>query len=246
MTVRLGFASAVAADPDLLIVDEVLAVGDLPFQARCLDRIRAMRAEGVGVLFVSHNLTAVLSLADRGVLLERGQLRASGDVGETIGAYHALLAASPSTGQIGEDIPPTGELVIEELELTALDGAEQLLWSPGERVHVRMRLRAAADTPPGIVGYRLMRDGAGMVARWQAEDGPMIPALTAGESVDVLADLQLNLAEGGYLLDIAVAREDWTSLMVSEVGVARIGVGLRKGGAGIVDLDPRLVVERIP
>jgi hypothetical protein len=245
MKVRLGFSVVTQLDGPILIVDEVLAVGDLPFQVRCLDRIKALRAEGVGVLFVSHNLTAVLNLADRAVLLELGEQRAEGDVGDVIGAYHALLASAPSNGQVGEDQPPSGELTIDSLTITDHDGAEQLLWQPGERVHVRMRLTATAPTPPGVVGYRIVRDGAGMVARYQAEDGPMIPALAAGESVDVCADLQLNLAEGGYLLDVAVAREDWSAIMVSQTSAARIGIGLRKGGAGIVDLDPRLVVERV-
>jgi ABC-type polysaccharide/polyol phosphate transport system ATPase subunit len=245
MFMRLGFSVAIHTRPELLIVDEVLAVGDLPFQVRCLDRIKAMRAEGVGVLFVSHNLTAVLNLADRAILLEQGELRASGDVGDTIGAYHALLASEPAGQAVGEDQPPSGELVIDELDVTDLAGRPVALWAPGDRARVRMRLRATAATPPGVIGYRIIRDGAGMVARYQAEDGPMIPALAAGESVEVVAELALHLAEGGYLLDVAVAREDWTAIMVAQTSAARLGVGLRKGGAGIVDLDPVVAIERV-
>jgi ABC-type polysaccharide/polyol phosphate transport system ATPase subunit len=242
MFMRLGFSVAIHTRPELLIVDEVLAVGDLPFQVRCLDRIRMMRAEGVGVLFVSHNLTAVMNLADRAVLLERGEVRAEGDVSETIGAYHAVLAQAPSEHQTGE-VPATGELVIDDVRVSGTDGADRLLWEPGERARIRFRVTATTDTPTGMIGFIMMRDGAGMVGRWLAEDGPRVPAMRAGESVAMTCELQLNLAEGGYLLDIAVAREDWTAIMANEVSAVRFGVGLRKGGAGIVDLNPSLVLE---
>jgi ABC-2 type transport system ATP-binding protein len=242
MFMRLGFSVAIHTRPELLIVDEVLAVGDLPFQVRCLDRIRELRADGVGVLFVSHNLTAVMNLADRAVLLERGEVRAEGVVSETIGAYHAVLAEAPSEGKTGE-VPATGELVISDVRATATDGADRLLWQPGERARIRFRVTATTDVGTGVIGFILMREGAGMVGRWLAEDGPRVPAMGAGESIEMTCELQLNLAEGGYLLDIAVAREDWTGIMANEISAVRFGVGLRKGATGIVDLDPSLVLE---
>jgi ABC-2 type transport system ATP-binding protein len=242
MFMRLGFSVAIHTRPELLIVDEVLAVGDLPFQVKCLDRIRELRAEGVGVLFVSHNLTAVMNLADRAVLLERGEVRAEGDVSETIGAYHAVLAQAPSEGKTGE-VPATGDLVIDDVRVTDTDGEPRLIWEPGERARVRLRITAVRDTPTGIIGFAVMKDGAGLVSRWVAEEGPFVPALRAGESAEMMVELDLNFAEGGYLLDIAVAREDWTSIMVHVTSAHRFGVGLRRGGQGIVDLAPSLVLE---
>jgi ABC-2 type transport system ATP-binding protein len=136
MFMRLGFSVAIHTRPELLIVDEVLAVGDLPFQVKCLDRIRELRAAGAGVLFVSHNLGAVLNLADRAVLLEGGEVKAQGNVGDTIGAYHALLAASPGAG-VGDEVPPTGELVVDSLVVEDASGEQPLLWSPGDRARCR-------------------------------------------------------------------------------------------------------------
>jgi lipopolysaccharide transport system ATP-binding protein len=97
MYVRLAFAVAAHVDPDVLIVDEVLAVGDASFQQKCLARMDQARAEGRTVLFVSHNMTAVHQLCRRAVLLEAGQVAASGAVGEVAGIY---LRGSGAQGAI--------------------------------------------------------------------------------------------------------------------------------------------------
>ena len=244
MFMRLGFSVAIHTAPELPIVDEVLAVGDLPFQVRCLDRIRELRAAGVGVLFVSHNLTAVLNLADRAVLLNGGAKHAEGGVSDIVGEYHDLLATGSAEGRIGEDVPPTTELVIDDLTVSTPEGPAPPLWWPGDTAIVELTLRATAPTPEGIVGFRVMKEGAGMVANWRVEDGPFVPALATGDVVTARLGIQLNLAEGGYTMDVAVARRDWTALMANRNDAARFGIGVRKGAAGIADLAPRLDVRR--
>ena len=245
MFMRLGFAVAVHTEPELLVVDEVLAVGDLPFQLRCLDRIRAMRAEGVGVLFVSHNLTAVMSLADRAVLLERGAVAAEGAVGDVVGAYHGLLASAEDAGetQVGDDAPPTNELTLDAIEVVDDTGTDPQLWQPGQRAQIRLHLTATSDIDGGLVGFRLQKEGAGLVAGWHESDEPSVPALAAGESVTVLCELDLNVTEGGYLLDVAVARPDWSAMQVACNSAHRFGVAGRRGAAGIVDLAPSVRVS---
>src|ERR1051325_4496043 len=78
MNARLGFAIAAHLDPDVLIIDEVLSVGDARFQERCLERMRALRARGIPLVFVSHNLLAVLELCTRAILIDRGRVRLDG------------------------------------------------------------------------------------------------------------------------------------------------------------------------
>jgi ABC-type polysaccharide/polyol phosphate transport system ATPase subunit len=85
MQMRLGFSVAVHVDPEIMLVDEVLAVGDYNFQLKCLDRIREMQVEGVTILYVSHDFEAVQNLCTRAIWLEEGKLRAQGDVREIIG-----------------------------------------------------------------------------------------------------------------------------------------------------------------
>jgi ABC-type polysaccharide/polyol phosphate transport system ATPase subunit len=91
MAVRLGFAVAAYVPADVLLVDEVLAVGDQEFRTKCMNRMAERRREGASILFVSHNLGAVESFCDRALLLTEGQIRAEGDPAETIEAYQAAV-----------------------------------------------------------------------------------------------------------------------------------------------------------
>lgn len=87
MYARLGFAIAAHLDPDILIVDEVLAVGDAPFQAKCLAKMQDQSQAGRTVIFVSHNTAAILQLCNKGVVLESGMVKASGDIEPCVDAY---------------------------------------------------------------------------------------------------------------------------------------------------------------
>jgi ABC-2 type transport system ATP-binding protein/lipopolysaccharide transport system ATP-binding protein len=103
MVMRLGFAVATEVDPDILIIDEVLAVGDAPFQEKCLARMAEFRAKGTTILFVSHALESVRAICDRAILIEGGQLRRSGGVEDVIDGYRAYLAhpVAPPPAQPG-------------------------------------------------------------------------------------------------------------------------------------------------
>jgi lipopolysaccharide transport system ATP-binding protein len=91
MYLRLAFAVAAHLEPEILLVDEVLAVGDVAFQRKCLGKMKDVAGEGRTVLFVSHNLAAVQTLCDRGIFLQQGRVFADGDVMETVETYHRTL-----------------------------------------------------------------------------------------------------------------------------------------------------------
>lgn len=91
MLARLGFSVAVHVDADILVVDEVLAVGDAEFEAKCYDRLGQFRAEGGTIVFVSHDLDAVARVADRCVWLKDGVVHKDGDVGQVLAAYRASV-----------------------------------------------------------------------------------------------------------------------------------------------------------
>ncbi len=84
MQVRLGFSVAVHVEPEIILVDEVLAVGDYSFQLKCLDRIRQMQQAGITILFVSHNFEDVKNLCTQVMWMDEGRLQAQGDVGEVL------------------------------------------------------------------------------------------------------------------------------------------------------------------
>lgn len=105
MSMRLGFAVAAFLQPDILLVDEVLAVGDASFQQRCLDRMRAVRNEGTTLIFVSHDLASVEAISRRGIWLRDGEVAADGPVRESLGAYRRYIEnAAEITGAAGGTI----------------------------------------------------------------------------------------------------------------------------------------------
>jgi lipopolysaccharide transport system ATP-binding protein len=102
MFVRLAFAVAVHMDPDVLVIDEALSVGDFFFQQRCMRRIQQMKQQGVTIVFVSHDLTALRSLADRAVWMEHGRVRAFGKPDEIVAEYVSLMVARGRKDDINE------------------------------------------------------------------------------------------------------------------------------------------------
>ena len=118
MQLRLGFSVAAHLDPEILIVDEVLAVGDLAFQQKCLARMESVAEEGRTVLMVSHNLTSVRSLCERAILLWDGRVKASGTAAEVIDAYvQDVLADSTLDLREREHRAGTGELLFTDIRV---------------------------------------------------------------------------------------------------------------------------------
>lgn len=115
MQVRLGFATAVATRPDVLVVDEVLSVGDLGFQMRSFQRMMDIQREGTTLLVVSHNMTAIRHLCDKVLVLHDGAVRFHGPTEDGISLYHDLLGASNRPGSTGEDL-------IDSFEVTVMNG----------------------------------------------------------------------------------------------------------------------------
>jgi len=116
MYLRLGFSIAAHLEPDILLLDEVLAVGDASFQAKCLDRINELHRQGRTIVFISHDLGAVERLCGRVLLMNHGRIEAEGGAREVIAKYHTAGAAYSSSGQ--QEIGDT--ILTREAEITAV------------------------------------------------------------------------------------------------------------------------------
>jgi homopolymeric O-antigen transport system ATP-binding protein len=116
MFARLAFAAAINVDPDILILDEILAVGDARFQQRCLRRIQELNSQGTTVLFVSHNTDQVLRLCNQAALLEGGHLVQFGPTPMVVDGYHQMLYGSGSSMQIGLPVIETKKISAPEAE----------------------------------------------------------------------------------------------------------------------------------
>src|SRR5260370_21198778 len=106
MYMRLGFAVAIHVDPQILIVDEVLAVGDESFQHKCLDRIRGFQAEGRTIVFVTHSLGTVTDICNRAYLLYKGDLAAEGDPTEVVEDYRRRVSGDGAPAPAPDLAPP--------------------------------------------------------------------------------------------------------------------------------------------
>ena len=126
MFVRLGFSVAVHTDPDILLVDEVLSVGDMGFQAKSLDRMLAFREQGVTIVFVSHYLPAIAQMCDRVLWLEHGETRMLGETAPVLEAYQEFQDRKIQTAQKAEEIQGwdvgVGDVVIERITTHREDG----------------------------------------------------------------------------------------------------------------------------
>jgi|tagenome__1003787_1003787.scaffolds.fasta_scaffold20934528_2 ABC-type polysaccharide/polyol phosphate transport system ATPase subunit len=143
MHVRLGFAVAAHLEADILLVDEVLAVGDAEFQAKCLRRIQELKDGGTTSVFISHDLTTIERLCDSAVLLEAGTIVATGAPSEVVAAYHQRLALwDPSSGQTSIDSPKSG-VALTNLTVRHPEEPQAVSFRTGAPLTVTVRYAAA-------------------------------------------------------------------------------------------------------
>jgi ABC-2 type transport system ATP-binding protein len=123
MLVRLGFAVAVHVDPDVLLIDEVLAVGDEAFQAKCLERIRSFQHEGRTIVLVTHALDTVIDICDRAAMLHHGELHAIGMPGDVVREMRYVLLGVTDPNFVPEE--GTREAEIAEVQVVPPQGSRQ-------------------------------------------------------------------------------------------------------------------------
>src|SRR5437667_1842149 len=143
MQLRLGFAIARHLDPDIFVVDEALAVGDAGFQARCVERMMRLVAEGRTLLFVSHNLSAVEAVCRRGAFLLDGRVLAMGEGRKTLRAYLDWVDAAHQARLAGAlAIRPSTALELVTVGCYGSDGKERYAFITGDHLEVKLRFRA--------------------------------------------------------------------------------------------------------
>jgi lipopolysaccharide transport system ATP-binding protein len=226
MQVRLAFSVATAIRPDVLIVDEALSVGDVYFQQKCFDRIRAFKKAGTTLLFVSHDLNAVHNLCDRGILLEHGAIVLDGTPKQAIDLYQARLLtrvdASPERMVVAEAATPssepesdpaatgsiqTGRVAVEAVTLSAGGERVETVVSDAEVV-LAIRVRFFEDFPDPHVGFKV-RDRMGNVL-FETNTycmGLRVGAVRRGEAVTTRFGFRAGFTPGDYTITVGVANE---------------------------------------
>ncbi len=209
MTVRLGFAIAAFLDADVLLLDEVFAVGDESFQRKCFGRIARFKQEGGTIVFVSHDASAVERLCERSVLLTAGTVAFDGPTREAIARYRRTLADETDPAERGAGLREwgSGEATIASAALVGHEGAERLQFLSGEPFALRVAIAAGDGVPPPRLQLEL-RDDAGTLVAGQAVDlGELGWAASNGERGIRFEIGSLPLADGRFHLRLGLTDE---------------------------------------
>jgi len=212
MRLRLGFAVAAHLDPDVLIIDEVLAVGDAGFQKKCLRVMEDLRSGGRTVLFVSHNMAAVENLCSRGIWIDNGRIREDGRTRDIIQSYMATFAEAQQAGSDLHRIEVrrgSGEIRYTGIELLSPDGQPQPVTRSGEALTVRLFYHAEKTIPYARFGIRLTTDLGTLVtdtSTWH--HGIDIPEVPPGDGhIDLEIDA-VSLLQASYYLSLWITGVD--------------------------------------
>jgi ABC-type polysaccharide/polyol phosphate transport system ATPase subunit len=245
MYMRLGFAVAIHVNPDVLLVDEVLAVGDEGFTHKCLDKFAEFRRRGKTILLVTHSLNLVERFCDEALWLDAGHALSHGDPKRVVGAYLTkveegetqLLAQTTAKavedagrdeqegrdGQEGQQRPadPTSdmnqategrwgsrEVEITDVALLDASGQPSFVFHSGDRMSIRLKVRAAHPTDDFVFGIGLFNADGVCCYGTNTYLEEMDPDQLAGEADATFTVESLDLVEGTYKLDVAVHKRD--------------------------------------
>jgi lipopolysaccharide transport system ATP-binding protein len=201
MFARLGFSVAAHLEPDILVIDEVLSVGDFAFQRKGLEKMRAIAKSGATVIFVSHNLQAVAEFCQRGILLERGRVIADGPTDQVVRRYL-------DTAAIHDDRPARGPVRIAKTTIRSAEG-QTGRFAAGQKARVSVTLDAIAATEKVAVVIDVFNTEFYEVFNTSSERLGCPPlSLAAGERATCDFDVELNLGPGTYYLGVYLYRYD--------------------------------------
>ena len=220
MYVRLAFAVAAHLEPEILVIDEVLAVGDAAFQRKCMGRMEEVARHGRTVLFVSHNMAAIGRLCSKGLVLQQGRLRHVGSTTSAIAFYHSTLQHNGN--RLGEDAghvlyarepsPVESQFAITRIEL--LDGQKK----PAGAFHTmdpatfRIHYTAPRQVSRAAVVFSLSSvDGSRLLLLSTQPDGPMELNFSCGPGVVDLSFPEMPLAAGVFTIGagLAIPNAEW-------------------------------------
>jgi ABC-type polysaccharide/polyol phosphate transport system ATPase subunit len=247
MSVRLAFSVAIQVDADILLVDEVLAVGDAAFQQKCFEQFQALKDAGRTIVFVTHDMSSVERFCDRAVLIERGRIQTIGGPEEVARAYnHLNFGRLPHEVEEGErEGEQKAEITAAWFEDNGLQGVTAL--PQGEFCHIRFEVRFHEDMTDPIFSFAL-RDEAHHVViasstRW---DHPHTGAFRAGETVRIRFGFFMRLTASRYTLSPSVsAAGTGEDVLDRRDDLAVLLVHSSRRTGGVVDPEQVIELERV-
>jgi ABC-2 type transport system ATP-binding protein len=241
MLVRLGFSLMTQVDADVLLVDEVLAVGDAAFQQKCMDAFARLHQEGKTIILVTHDMATVASHCDRAILIEGGEIVHEGDPSAVARHYLELNFPGDRAPVEGVDVPisgHSGEAEIVDTTLFDSSGEESTSFEQGEPIVLEVTVEATANLPEPVLGLEI-RDGDGRLMFAPAPQ-PLASngVLSRGETVRLRARFGNPLASGHYFVSCGVGLGTGEPRPIAfRKNAADFVVFGTRGFRGLVELD---------
>lgn len=243
MFMRLGFSVAIHTDPDVLLVDEVLAVGDIAFQLKCYERMRSLQASGTTILLVSHSVHAIRLLCPRALLFRRGTLVDDGASEDVIAHHHELLSEDGTA-----DEPSGGGAGAELVERVLVDASGRRAHHPrqGDELAYRARIRFLRDVDsPQVIFYVLAEDGT-LAYEMKTTIGRRHRSYACGEEATVEVRFAARLGGGTYRLSLSVTDADGREPLLQDHAGVAIYLAPPLGSGGIADLQADISLDGRP
>jgi ABC-type polysaccharide/polyol phosphate transport system ATPase subunit len=248
MYARLGFAIAAHVDPEILLVDEVLAVGDYAFQQKCHARMAELRQKGTSLILVAHNLEAIRQVCDRGLVMYRGENVFQGTAAEAVITYSDILRKAARESQVAA---PTEEGLssrvmtfdAEIAKVTLVNGAGQPISvvRSGEKASAVVEVHFHKPVPEPIFSFTVRTPDGRVVydttTRWQ---GIETRDFAGGETVQVAFDLDMALLDGEYELGADVVATDFGHYYDRLERAMSFAVLSNDGAKGLADLNAQI------
>ena len=233
MYARLGFAVAAHVDPEILLVDEVLSVGDMKFQEKCFERMRSVVKQGTTVIFVSHNLQAVQMLCSRTLLLKVGKVAAMGPTAEVVNQY----VCSPA-----ETSPQEFPTWVGSISLCDATGAIKANYSPGDSAQLRFIVRPSEPLEQCLLVLRVHRatDSLAICDYHLPLAQSARFAVAASGDVPLSVHLSMNLLRGAYVLSLHIYHKPTNCYIARADRIANFFMDEALSWEGVTHLHPTL------
>ena len=222
MTVRLGFAVAACIEPDILLVDEVLAVGDASFQQKCMQRIQALVDRGTSIIFVSHNLYLVQAICASALYIDHGEIVARGKTIDVIAAYekalHVQRAENFQQNSDGDQNDLDADFEIAKVEVLGPDLNETTDIRSDQPASIQIHYYAYKDIGPINVSAYIIRSDGVTCCMMRTSLGEFTPRLSQGAGTITVTLLPLQLIGGTYFAEAWFLNQSDSMLLTQKPG----------------------------
>ena len=244
MYARLGFAIAAYANPRVLLVDEVLSVGDRVFRARCMERMRHFQKDGVAVVFVSHDLGAVANFCDQTLVLSHGRAVFRGPTADAVRHYYE--ACTQAVRKVGADERPS--VHVSGVRLCDANGDAVTSVPPGTPISFHFEVKFDIDMPRPSYGLSILRmdDHLTLFETSSTRMGTVARPAKRRDVHRVRYDFQMNVPPGEYAVGLHVRDRDATVYAADDAFATRILVRGKVVSSGMVHIDPRAQIRSGP